>query len=309
MKKLIIDTDVALGVWHEGRPRDIDDGFAMVEAINSDKIDLLGVTCVFGNGPHEEVFRVAQEIVQLKQVEIPVLPGASQALRHATPNAREDLREFNPSNPAVDFLAKTLRQEKINIAAIGPLTNIGLLILHHAEVLQNIEQLIIVAGRTPGNDFFIGDTGPVADFNFENDVLAAQLIMESGIPCVLMGFELTSQVVVTKEDLETIAQRKNSTAQYFYDNSIAWAEHWTKTFPGDAGFHPWDSAAIAWLLNPSWFTHDKRKHRIIQQPPRLECSAEVTFNAAKNSPQHIYCYGFQANGANAFINSVVSEVW
>ena len=66
MVKLIIDTDVALGVWHEGRPRDIDDGFAIVEALNEPDIELLGVTTVFGNGPHDEVHRVANEILELK---------------------------------------------------------------------------------------------------------------------------------------------------------------------------------------------------------------------------------------------------
>ena len=73
MTDLLIDTDVALGVWHEGRPRDIDDGFAIVEAINSPRINLLGVTCVFGNGPIDEVYRVANDIVQLKGADIPVI--------------------------------------------------------------------------------------------------------------------------------------------------------------------------------------------------------------------------------------------
>ena len=43
---LVIDTDVALGVWHDGNPRDIDDGFAIVEAINIDTIDLAAITTV-----------------------------------------------------------------------------------------------------------------------------------------------------------------------------------------------------------------------------------------------------------------------
>ena len=91
MKKLIIDTDVALGVWHDGRPRDIDDGFAMVEAINSDQIDLLGVTCVYGNGPLDEVYRVAQEIVALKQSSVPVTPGAAGPLvKHTRYSCRCD---------------------------------------------------------------------------------------------------------------------------------------------------------------------------------------------------------------------------
>ena len=93
---LIIDTDVALGVHHEGRPRDIDDGFAIVEAINSQDIDLKGVTCVFGNGPHDEVYRVAQEIVALKGADVPVLPGATEPMaRNANSNPAPISRQRN----------------------------------------------------------------------------------------------------------------------------------------------------------------------------------------------------------------------
>ena len=77
---LLIDTDVALGVEHEGRPRDIDDGFAVVEAINVPDIELLGVTTVYGNAPHAAVHRVAKDIVALKAVDVPVVAGATEAL-------------------------------------------------------------------------------------------------------------------------------------------------------------------------------------------------------------------------------------
>jgi len=63
---LIIDTDVALGVVHEDRPRDIDDAFAIIEAINDDALNLLGVTTVYGNAPLDLVNRAAQELLTVK---------------------------------------------------------------------------------------------------------------------------------------------------------------------------------------------------------------------------------------------------
>ncbi len=292
MTRLIIDTDVALGVWHKGRPRDIDDGFAIVEAINSPLIDLVGITCVYGNGPIDEVFRVANEIVDLKEANVPVTPGAAGPMAD---NA--------DTNPAVEYLADALRKERLTIAAIGPLTNIALLIRHHRDVIDQIDQLIVVAGRSPGREFYIGDAGPVQDFNFENDVEAARVVMDSGIDCVLMGFELTSQVCVTREDLETIASRGNSTASYFYENSVAWCDYWTDTFPEDTGFHPWDSATIAWLLNPDWFLHEQRGCAITEDPPRFDCGPDIS------GPQHTYCYGFEANGDRSFVDAVTREVY
>ena len=189
---LIIDTDVALGAWHEGRPRDIDDGFAIVEALNVDAIDLLGITTVYGNAPHETVARIAHELVALKQSQVPVYEGA------VTNEPGEAIL------PAVQFMADCLKKQRLHIAAIGPLTNIAQLIQKFPEVLSNIESLVIVAGRTPGNRFYIDDVGPVRDFNFENDVPAMAQLLTTNIPMVLAGFELTSQVEVTEQDLSLI---------------------------------------------------------------------------------------------------------
>ncbi|NKC00814.1 MAG: hypothetical protein GKR90_20280 [Pseudomonadales bacterium] len=292
MTNLIIDTDVALGVWHEGRPRDIDDGFAIVEAINNADINLLGVTCVYGNGPIEEVYRVASELVSLKEVEVPVIKGAGVNMDTSA-----------ATNDAVEFLADKLRGERCTIAAIGPLTNIGILIQRHPEVIANIDELVIVAGRSNGAEFYIGEAGPVHDFNFENDVTATELVLSSGIPTVLMGFELTSQVCITHADLETIKQNPSSTAQYFYDNSLAWCDYWTRTFPVDDGFHPWDSATIAWLLDRSMFDYESRGHLITRNPDRLDCDPNFS------GPHHTYCTGFVTDGANRFVKTVVEQVY
>ena len=298
MIPLIIDTDVALGVIFEDRPRDIDDGFAIVEAINSAEIDLLAVTTVFGNGPHAEVNRVANEIVQLKQASVPVYPGAHQPLPETG-----DLPE---PNDAVVQMARILEDNRAHIAAIGPLTNLGLLAHHYPERLANIESVIIVAGRSEGVVFNIGDVGPVRDFNFENDVRAAQLLLRCGVPLVLAGFELTSQVVVTEADLAVIAQSSSPTAAYFHENSLAWCRYWTTRFPLDAGFHPWDSAAISWLKHPEYFVTQPRGWRIRKMEDNvhwLECDGE--FSGGRIT----YCTGFRPGGKEEFIKDVVDNVF
>lgn len=292
MTDLIIDTDVAMGIWHEGRPRDIDDGFAIVEAINNPRLNLLGVTCVFGNGPIDEVYRVAQELTHIKQVNTPVVKGAGVNLE-----TRSD------TNPAVEFMADRLRQQRLSIAAIGPLTNIGLLVKHHPDLIGNIEELIIVGGRSKDAEFYIGSAGPVMDFNFENDVLAVEVVMAAGIPMVLMGFELTRQVSVTAKDLEAIRAHNNPTAQYFYDNSQEWCHYWTTTFPVDEGFHPWDSATIAWLLDRSMFESELRGHRVLRAPDRLETDRNFP------GPVHTYCTGFVPGGDVRFVKTVIEQVY
>lgn len=304
---LLIDTDVALGVRHEGRPRDIDDGFAIVEALNVPDLELKGVTTVYGNGPHAEVLRVATELIDLKKVSVPVIPGASEALPQS-PATR-----LPPANAAVQFLAEQLRTGPMALAAIGPLTNIGLLAHHYPDAARNISQLIIVAGRSKDRDFYIGTDGPVRDFNFENDVRAAGLALGCGAPIVLAGFELTSQVVITANDLKSIQQVGTATAQYFYLNSLAWCDYWTETFPTDAGFHPWDSAAIAWLRHPEYFTSEQRGYRIREQaaadPTSKEAKHWLECDAEFDGPKVTYCTGFAPGGAAAFVQDVVTTVY
>jgi len=296
--KLIIDSDVALGVHHENRPRDIDDGFAIVEAINSDAIELKAVTTVFGNGPLAEVDRVARELIALKEADVSVHSGATGAM--ASDGS-------TPPNEAVVAMARILKSERCHIAAIGPLSNIGLLIAHYPGVLGNIESIIVVAGRSRGRRFQIGDKGPVRDFNFENDVHAAGRVLESGLQIVLAGFELTSQVAITEQDLQTIARSDSTTARYFYDNSLAWCRHWTSEFPGDGGFHPWDSAAISWLKHPDYFVGESRGWRISRLGEDDVDWLETDVDFASN--RITYLTGFSDDGARRFVEDIVTSVY
>ena len=294
---LIIDTDVALGAWHEGRPRDIDDGFAIVEAINVDNIDLIGVTTVYGNAPHEDVNRIANELVELKSSSVPVVPGAKSNAVTA------DVL------PAVQFMADRLADQRLHIAAIGPLTNVAQLVERFPEVVSNIDSMVIVAGRTPGNRFRIGDVGPVRDFNFENDVPAAEQLLRSGVNLVLAGFELTSQVEITEKDLESIRENNNPTAEYFYRNSLDWVRHWTTTFPQDGGFHPWDSAAISYLLHPEYYVAEKRYAYIDELDGKPSLSCAVSAKDDLPSVPVTYLSGFAADGKAKFVRDVVTTVY
>ncbi|MDA1073667.1 MAG: nucleoside hydrolase, partial [Proteobacteria bacterium] len=275
-----------------------DDGFAIVEAINAPDIDLIGITCVYGNAPHPQVFRVANEIVELKKVNVPVVAGAQIALpEHGDPG---------PSNDAVEFIAASLRTAPATIAAIGPLTTLGLLAWHYPDLLKQVQSLIVVAGRSKDRVFYIGGQGPVGDFNFENDPRSFDLTLNTSVPAVLAGFELTSQVCVTETDLDSIAANGNHAAIYFHRNSLDWCRYWTDTFPADPGFHPWDSATIAWIRHPEYFLTDQRRWHIdvpAKSKPQLICEP------VSDGSGITYVHGFAPGGKEAFINDVVTTVY
>ena len=308
---LLIDTDPALGIWREGRPRDVDDGLAIVEAINTPALDLRGITVTFGNAELADGVRVAQELVRLKNSHVPVTAGAAEPM---------PMSGACSSNAAVDFMIAQLQQTPMRIAAIGPLTNIGLLLTLRPDLASRIQEVVIVAGRTAGKRFYLGDVGPVRDFNFENDVRAAQVLLDSDIAIVMAGFELSSQVTITEADLVTIRDKGGASCEYLHRNSLDWLRHWTRRFPADNGFHPWDSAAIAWFLRPELYATQQRGWRIRNEPltaaeQRRNPDASPAFvpwlETSANLPGRriTYCTGFNEGATQQFIDAVIDGIW
>ena len=293
--RLIIDTDVALGVVHDDRARDIDDAYAIVAAINATEIDLVGVTTVFGNAPLDLVDPSAREILALKDDPAPVATGAAAPM----------VKTATDTNDAVELMAEALKDESAHIAAIGPLTNLGLLAMHHPERLANAASVVIVGGRTVGNRFMLHGKGPVNDFNVENDMEAARTLLEHGVPVTMAGFELTSQVALGAADLDALPA--SPLRDYFLERTRPWLDSWLRSFPGDEGFHPWDSAAVDWLLHPDRYRQETRGWRIRPAPDDADTSwLETAPDLPKSTT---FLTGFTPGGANALVRDIVQSIY
>ena len=70
-KKIIIDTDPAMGT----KGGDPEDFFAIMLAMNSPELDILGITTVQGNVPVERGFSNAKYLVEQLNKDIPVHAG------------------------------------------------------------------------------------------------------------------------------------------------------------------------------------------------------------------------------------------
>ena len=297
---LIIDTDVALGVIEDGHPRDVDDAYAIVEAINIEAITLAGITTVHGNASLDRVDAIARQIVARTGTDVPVRSGASERIT--------ETGDVGPVNDAVEFMAEVLTAGRCHIAAIGPLTNIGLLIAHYPQCLHNIESVVMVGGRTADNRFYIGNVGPVNDFNFEHDVRAARLLLESSVPVVMAGFELTHTVSMTARELDAIRAHRTDISEFLYQNSLDWLDFVTNRFPSDAGFHPWDSAAISWLAHPGYFISETRGWRIRESPDE---PGDWWLETSESFPgdRIAFITGFDTHGARNFVEDIVSSIF
>jgi len=280
-----IDTDPAVGE----PDRDVDDGFALVQAFNSPELDIRGVSVIFGNAPLDRGLPIARRLVRnFGPRGLEVSAGAASAA------------QLGSDSEAARALAAALRAEPLTILALGPATNIATVLKRYPELASRIVQVVAVAGRRPGQRFTTGTTNSKGhrDFNFELDPAAFRILLESRVPIVLTPFEISSKVWVRAEDLDRLANGGDA-ARALEPPARRWLTLWRRLFAVD-GFNPFDTLAVGYLLSPQAFacervpaaivvlpddvtdpgvqgTKEATKPYLLVSPPRIRPVREVTY--------------------------------
>ena len=207
----------------------VDDALAIMLALGSPELDVMGICTVSGNVPLNTGTRNAQGLLQLlDRTEIPVFAGADQPLKRDPVFATEVHGESGmgqavlpePSQKikgdAVDFLVQTLSDQpgEITIIAVGPLTNLALAEQRQPGTLQKAKQVIVMGGAIAET----GNSTPVAEFNFYADPHAAQIVVHSDAALLIVPLDATRQVVLSETDIENqIAPLKTVASQFVVD--------------------------------------------------------------------------------------------
>ncbi len=223
-KKVVIDCDVG-----------VDDALALVLAFHSSELEVLAVTAVNGNVPLDQVFPNIQKVLTLiGPRKLPrIAKGAAQPLS-GTPTyahsvhgpgglggaqiALKPLEQFWEMHPgSADELMIELARKypgDITLVALGPLTNLALAFQKDPEGMKLLRELIIMGGAVREK----GNLTSHAEFNFFSDPLAAKIMVESGIPIILVPLDATHQVSLTPRIMEEHVQpRKNRFSQFVMD--------------------------------------------------------------------------------------------
>jgi inosine-uridine nucleoside N-ribohydrolase len=192
-----------------------DDAIALLLALASPEVALLGVTTVAGNQTLDKTTRNALRVLELAgRTEIPVAAGAERPLVRDNRVALEvhgesgldgpDLPEPRTApveEPAVDFLARTLSEapEPVTLVPVGPLTNIALLLEARPDVIKKIERIVLMGGAIAE-----GNATPAAEFNIWCDPEAAARAFGSGLEVTMVGLDVTHRALVLPEHAERL---------------------------------------------------------------------------------------------------------
>ena len=278
-QKIWIDTDISMGKLG----RDVDDGIALMMALRSEAVSIRGVSLVFGNSSDMDYsYTVTQRLLHWYQQDdepVPVYRGAGSS------------QELSKCNAAVEALAQALRAEKLTIVALGPATNVATLLMLYPELTSQIEQIILCAGRTPGQHFRPGNKNiTLCDCNFEKDTKAFQVILSAKVKVILSGYEPASYVYLSKEDLQPLKRSSSQKDQWVYRQLREWQLLWKMVLGSQQGFIPFDAVTIGYLIAPEYLQCHQDMPVKIQT---LRNDAQL-FSRGCNKPYLLASYDFDA---------------
>jgi len=247
-----------------------DDGAALVMVLRSpDKVHVNAITAVSGNVWAAEASGYLTEILALlHHPELKPYIGAQMPLIHTAAMAKlEGKLEFagafyNPQKlapanrpSAIAAMASAIQQHpgKVTILALGPMTNVAMLLSLHPDLETKIRRIVFMGGNVhvPGN------ASAAAEFNFWFDPEAAQAVMRSRIPeKVMFPLDICNRAVLDKARFdEIVAAGTPITSRYKEDSG--------QRYPGflknpSATGYLWDELAAAWLLDTGFVTKSEK---------------------------------------------------
>ena len=254
-RRIIIDTDPGQ-----------DDAVAILLALASPELEVLGITTVAGNVPLHLTSLNARKICEVAgRPDVKVFAGADHPLKRPLttaehvhgrtgldgPSLPDPVMALAPQH-AVDFIIATLRAEppgSVTLATLGPLTNIALALSQAPDIAPRIKEIVAMGGG-----FFAGgNVTPAAEFNIYVDPEAARAVLAAGIPLTLIPLDCTHQALTSRARVERLRQLGNRTGQVVAE-LLDFFERYDEEKYGTDGGPLHDPCVIAWLLQPGLFT-------------------------------------------------------
>ncbi|WP_207765671.1 nucleoside hydrolase [Pleomorphomonas carboxyditropha] len=256
MKKILIDTDPGM-----------DDTLAIILAVKSAEVDVLGISSVAGNYPIDVTTRNALKTLELlKRTDIPVARGMGKPLArplakdpfsHGADGQAEIYLPEPVTAPAarhgIDQIIDTVRGHpgEVTIVTLGPLTNLAMALMKEPSIGPAIREVVSIAGSFGLNRYaFANATGdtPQSEWNVFVDPEAAKLVFESGVPVRAVGIDVATHFDINFSEAQLVALRASPRPEANIVEKMV-------RFVQGRGFESYcvliDSLAVAAVIDPS----------------------------------------------------------
>jgi purine nucleosidase len=216
MKNIFIDSDCG-----------IDDATAIMIALASPDINIVGISAVAGNaGLDHVVNNITGILAYFGREDIPVYQGASTSLLGMRIHA-EGVHGSNglgdvelPENSKIvetlmapDGLCKAAKENPgLTLVTLGPLTNIAISINLFPELKNLIKEIVIMGGALEK-----GNITKFAEFNFAADPESVQFVFDAGIPLTLVPWDVAVAAMYTEEELVDLGLKESRAGKLLLD--------------------------------------------------------------------------------------------
>jgi pyrimidine-specific ribonucleoside hydrolase len=237
-----------------------DDAIALLLALASPEVDLLGVTTVAGNSTLDKTTTNALKVLELSgNQQVPVAMGAPRPLVRELVVAEHVHGQSGLDGPsladpvtrpvalhAVDFLADRILSspDPVTLVPLGPLTNIALLLNRYPEALNNVSRIVSMGGAMG-----LGNFTPAAEFNIYVDPEAAHRVYHSGVPITMIGLDVTHQALLDQAHAERL-RPLGKTGRFVAEMLDFFIGNYPRHRSGGGGAPIHDAVAVATIIWP-----------------------------------------------------------
>jgi inosine-uridine nucleoside N-ribohydrolase len=241
-----------------------DDAIALLLALASPEVELVGVTTVHGNQTLEKTTDNALRVLAFAgRTDVPVAAGADRPLvrePHPAAHVHGESGLDGPDVPprasepvdqhAVDFLLEHTTPETV-LVPVGPLTNVALALARGLKPAR----IVLMGGAIAE-----GNMTPAAEFNIWADPEAAARVFHSGIDVTMIGLDVTHKALLTPEWSERF-RATGRTGAFVADLVEFFKQYHQRTYGWDgAPIH--DAVALAHAFHPGLVTTELRNVEI-----------------------------------------------
>ena len=245
-----------------------DDAIALLLALASPELQLLGVTTTYGNQTLEKTTANALRVLELAgRTDVGVAAGAAAPLERELVVAAHVHGESGLDGPklpaptatpssmgAVSFISELVRSapRPVTLVPTGPLTNVARYLDAHGT--NGIERIVLMGGAVAEGNFT-----PAAEFNIWCDPEAAARVFSSGLDVTMIGLDVTHKAILGPA-VEERLRAAGPIGVFVAELIVFFSRYHAQTYGWDgAPIH--DAVAVAHLIRPGLV---QTKHRNVE---------------------------------------------